>query len=63
MGPLTSFRTITHHGPLPPCPTRPPHRSHLESTYDSQETQADLELLRQLAAEDAQAGRTVPPIP
>lgn len=38
-------------------------RSHLEATYDSEETQADLQLLRQQAAEDAAAGLTVPPIP
>ena len=37
--------------------------SHLASTYDSEETQADLELLRQQAAQDAAAGLTVPPIP
>lgn len=38
-------------------------RSHLEATYESKETQADLELLRRQAAEDAAAGRNVVQIP
>ena len=38
-------------------------RSHLEASYGSQETEGDLELLRQQAAEDAKAGLAVPPIP
>lgn len=38
-------------------------RSHLEATYDTPQTQADIELLRALAEEDRRGGRNVVPIP
>ena len=41
------------------CGRRRCCRSHLESTYDTAETQEDLRLLRQLAADDAAAGDMV----
>lgn len=60
-------RSLVLQGTLPvPAPTHPHPtrgRSHLEATYELDETREDLALLRQQAHSDAQAGLSVPAIP
>ena len=55
---LCHFALTSHYRPTLPC-----RSTHLESTYDSAETQEDLALLRAQAAEDAAAGLAVPAVP